>query len=239
MIGRRIVSIPEKVLSLVDVFERNAEAYQSAHFKEAELRQQFVNPLFKCLGWDMDNEQGNAENYKDVVHEAAIRIGGATKAPDYSFRIGGRPIFYLEAKKPAADREGRYASNNFFIVFPTQECGLTLSGLCALLNSPFMTWYFRAIEPRRGRVFAELKIKHLAAFPLPGAILTGLDCQTLNRLGEQRAEVAAKLASAKAPHDKTVLQAQIDATDRQIDRLVYVLYRLTEEEIGIVEGDAK
>ncbi len=40
-----------------------------------------------------------------------------------------------------------------------------------------------------------------------------------------------KLGSAKTPHDK----AQIDATDRQIDRLVYELYGLTEEEIRIVE----
>ncbi len=32
------------------------------------------------------------------------------------------------------------------------------------------------------------------------------------------------------------LQRQIDATDRQIDRLVYELYGLTEEEVGIVEG---
>jgi len=34
----------------------------------------------------------------------------------------------------------------------------------------------------------------------------------------------------------TWLQAHIAATDRQIDRLVYELYGLTEEEIGIVEG---
>jgi hypothetical protein len=46
-----------------------------------------------------------------------------------------------------------------------------------------------------------------------------------------------QLAAAKAPHDKTVLQAQIDATDRQIDRLVYDLYGLTEEEIRIVEAN--
>jgi hypothetical protein len=43
---------------------------------------------------------------------------------------------------------------------------------------------------------------------------------------------------AKTPHEKTVLQAQMEATDRQIDRLVYELYRLTEEEIKIVEGAA-
>ena len=35
---------------------------------------------------------------------------------------------------------------------------------------------------------------------------------------------------------KTILQRQIDATDNQIDYLVYELYGLTEEEIKIVEG---
>jgi hypothetical protein len=36
--------------------------------------------------------------------------------------------------------------------------------------------------------------------------------------------------------DKEIIQQQIDATDRQIDKLVYKLYGLTEEEIKIVEG---
>jgi hypothetical protein len=44
-----------------------------------------------------------------------------------------------------------------------------------------------------------------------------------------------QLAAAKTAQDKTVIQRQIDATDSQIDRLVYELYGLTEEEIGIVE----
>lgn len=43
------------------------------------------------------------EQYKDVVHEDAIKIGGATKAPDYCFRIGGTRKFFLEAKKPSVD----------------------------------------------------------------------------------------------------------------------------------------
>jgi len=44
-----------------------------------------------------------------------------------------------------------------------------------------------------------------------------------------------QLAAAKTPHDQTVLQNQIAATDRQIDRLVYELYGLTAAEIRIVE----
>ena len=72
-------------------------------YKEAQLRQEFLDPLFKALGWDVDNEQGYAEAYKDVVHEDASRTGRATKAPDYCFRIGGARKFFLEAKKPAVN----------------------------------------------------------------------------------------------------------------------------------------
>lgn len=43
------------------------------------------------------------------------------------------------------------------------------------------------------------------------------------------------LASSKTNHDKTIIQCQINATDCQIDKLVYELYGLTEEEIKIVE----
>ncbi len=42
-------------------------------------------------------------------------------------------------------------------------------------------------------------------------------------------------ATAQIYRDKTAIQRQIDAADAQIDRLVYGLYGLTEEEIGIVE----
>ena len=41
-----------------------------------------------------------------------------------------------------------------------------------------------------------------------------------------------QLATAKTGHDKAAIQRQIDATDRQIDRLVY---DLSEDEIKIVE----
>ena len=44
-----------------------------------------------------------------------------------------------------------------------------------------------------------------------------------------------QLQEARTPHEKTALLRQIEATDRQIDALVYELYGLTEEEIKIVE----
>ena len=47
-----------------------------------------------------------------------------------------------------------------------------------------------------------------------------------------------KLAAAAIPADKQLYQRQVEATDRQIDALVYELYGLTEEEIEIVAGAA-
>jgi hypothetical protein len=54
------------------------------------------------LGWDIDNRQGFAEQYREV-HEDRVKVAGQTKPPDYSFRVGGSRKFFLEAKKPAVD----------------------------------------------------------------------------------------------------------------------------------------
>ena len=54
-------------------------------------------------------------------------------------------------------------------------------------------------------------------------------------LVEQMLELQKQLSAARTPQEKTSLARQIAATDAQIDRLVYDLYGLTEEEIRIVE----
>ncbi len=55
-------------------------------------------------------------------------------------------------------------------------------------------------------------------------------------LVDQMLSLNKQLVRAKTDQEKTSLQRQIDATDKQIDRLVYELYELTEEEIRLVEG---
>ncbi len=97
------MTAPKAIHDLVERFHRNIDTYQSSSYNETQVRLEFINPMFKKLGWDVDNEQGYAEAYKDVVHEDAIKVGGVTKAPDYCFRIGGVRKFFLEAKKPFVD----------------------------------------------------------------------------------------------------------------------------------------
>jgi len=100
------MTAPPEVIDLVERFERNIDAYRSGHYKEAQLREEFLNPFFGALGWDVYNKEGRAEAYKQVIHEDAISVGGRTKAPDYCFRIGGARKFFLEAKKPSIDIKG-------------------------------------------------------------------------------------------------------------------------------------
>lgn len=124
---------PEMLLTKIEQFRRNREAYSSPSYKEAQLRQDFLNPLFTALGWDMDNRQGLSENLREVIHEdtlrmpihledqgptlfdpealpedeateagpSELRLGSATKAPDYAFCVGGKRKFFVEAKKPS------------------------------------------------------------------------------------------------------------------------------------------
>ncbi len=88
---------------MVERFARESVSYQSGSYNETQTRREFIDPLFKALGWDIDNEAGFAEAYKDVVHEDAIKVGGFTKAPDYCFRVGGTRKFFVEAKKPSVN----------------------------------------------------------------------------------------------------------------------------------------
>lgn len=164
----------------------------------------------------------------------------------------------------AVDRQGRYASNNFFVVLPKAPCALGLDGLCALLNSRLMTWYFRAVEPRKGRAFAELKIKHLSAFPLPAGVgAAGEDaidqaCAALERLGAERRELAHALLAVRAdpqadagpgdgpghgPDDgpgraeqMRALERRRDVLDREIERAVHAMFAIRDEEMRIIES---
>jgi type I restriction-modification system DNA methylase subunit len=97
----------KQISGLVERFERNIEAYHSPAYNETQLRREFIDPFFEALGWDVANKAGYAEQYKDVVHEDAIKVAGATKAPDYCFRIGGVRKFFLETKKPSIDIKGQ------------------------------------------------------------------------------------------------------------------------------------
>jgi len=94
---------PEIIHQLVAKFEENREAYRSGKYNEARLRQEFLDPFFEALGWDVYNKSGLAPEYAEVAVEDSLDIEGTSKAPDYAFKVGRERKFYVEAKKPKVD----------------------------------------------------------------------------------------------------------------------------------------
>ncbi len=91
----------KKISALVKRFDEQKEFYRRQDYNETLTRIDFINPFFKALGWDTDNEQGFAESYREVIHEDKLKVAGQTKAPDYCFKYGDRRLFFVEAKKPS------------------------------------------------------------------------------------------------------------------------------------------
>jgi hypothetical protein len=86
--------------------------------------------------------------------------------------------------------------------------------------------------------FRQTTLTELREMPIP-IYINNKNQQNIIILVEGMLDLHKKLSAAKTPNENTVLQRQIDSTDDQIDRLVYELYGLTEEEIKIVEGAGK
>jgi len=97
------MSVPKIIIELVERFDRNIDSYKNGHYNETQVRNEFINPFFEALGWDVINKAGYAEAYKDVIHEYSLKTKDVAKAPDYLFRIGSTKKFFVEAKKPSVN----------------------------------------------------------------------------------------------------------------------------------------
>ena len=96
-------SFQRELARLVDIFGRNLDAYKSAAYDEASLRQEFLNPVFRALGWDIENRAGLIPQRREVETESRTQIGGRQKRADYLFRTHPTDRFICEAKKPAEE----------------------------------------------------------------------------------------------------------------------------------------
>ena len=63
------MSVPPLVVDLVERFRRNEDAYRSGQYNETQVRREFIDPFFECLGWDVNNQQGYAEGYEYTQHQ--------------------------------------------------------------------------------------------------------------------------------------------------------------------------
>ena len=111
--------------------------------------------------------------------------------------------------------------------------------LLGVLNSSSLNTYFQAKCLTNRRSIAQVKKVDLDELPIPVPQLSDThERETHDRLVELVEKILTLRSSVRAAttgHKRTVIQRQIETTDRQIDQLVYELYGLTDEEIQIVE----
>ena len=96
------MSVPNEIIELVDRFHQKKAEYPPPNYNEEQTKNEFIDKFFKALNWDIDNTEHNyPESYREVIRQYSFKIDDVRKAPDYCFRIGKVPQFFLEAKKPS------------------------------------------------------------------------------------------------------------------------------------------
>ena len=88
---------------LIEKYQRNRDSYLHSDYNETQLRNDFLNPFFQLLGWDITNAAGKPTNEREVLLEESVREDAlsTSKKPDYTFRLYAERKFFLEAKKPS------------------------------------------------------------------------------------------------------------------------------------------
>ena len=97
----------DRLLKLVEAYQEHFKQYNRPDYNETEVRNDFVNPFFEILGWDVQNKKNLPQHLREVKHEASVFVEEngkqVKKKPDYEFHVGSTPYFFLETKKPNVD----------------------------------------------------------------------------------------------------------------------------------------
>lgn len=112
-----------------------------------------------------------------------------------------------------------------------------------LLNSKLLFWKLRAISNKFRGGWITCTKQYFGTLPIRKIDFSSAEDKAYHdkmiSLVQTMLDLNKKFHSATIPSEKEMLQRQIDATDHQIDKLVYELYGLTDEEIAIVEKTTK
>jgi hypothetical protein len=203
---------------------------------QAEMREKHPSALQYLLGnkpYLEERERGRMRgaNWYAYIYPKNIDVMSTPKilVPD----IADRASFAL-------DEAGEYAFTSGYGITLKPNITEAPKYVLGLLNSKTLDFYLKRVSTTMRGGFFRYFTQYIEQLPIrPINFADPADVARHDRmvaLVEAMLDLHRKLAAAVTDQEKIVLQRQIVATDRQIDRLVYELYGLTEEEIGIVEG---
>ena len=100
---------------------------------------------------------------------------------------------------------------------------ISMLAFLAIINSSYIRFLYNKLVQESGRVFPQVKLTHLKKLPI---VLPN------EQQGKELTELVNRVLKTKSGNPT----ADTKLLESEIDRLVYQLYGLTEEEIKIVEG---
>ncbi len=108
----------------------------------------------------------------------------------------------------------------------------------SIICSKLCAFHIKSVNINLDRaVFPKINTQTLNSFPVPAiSRLNEKVISALTNHGMEAQIIRSKLATTKTDSEKDYLEKRCSIIDRQIDRLVYEIYGLTEEEIAIVEN---
>lgn len=149
---------------LVNKYQKDRTHYLTEGYNEAQLRADFLDPLFELLGWDIQNKRAMLTGEREVVVETPLKAsaGTTTKKPDYAFRLFSERKFFLEAKKPHVD-----VKNESEPAMQTRRYGFTAKmKISVLSNFEYLAIYdcSRLVEPDDNAATSRVKLYHYTEY---------------------------------------------------------------------------
>jgi type I restriction-modification system DNA methylase subunit len=235
--GENVYRYIEPIYQYYCIYPYQLKGYKTVVFQEDNLKSKFP------LAYQYLNQ------YREEITQ--LRIKYKTN-PKYWYACHrGRSITDFESQKIISaeislgcnmmlDKHQFYHNTTVYSLIPSQECQENYLYWLGLFNSKLMWWFLTNTgNVLRGGYF-RFKTNYIKPFPVYTINFNdtreAISHQRMVQFVEQMLNLHQRLTEAQTPPAKKMIQQQIQATDRQINQLVYQLYELTDEEIDIVEN---
>jgi len=202
----------------------NALAYLKENRQKLEARERGKWKHDKWYAFGRSQNLAEMEQKKILTPSIANRTSFTFDDSDFYYFVGS----------------GGGGGGGYGIILRDEYVSINYLYLLGLLNSKLLDWFLKQASSTFRGGYYSCSRQFIEKIPIRTIYFSDSNEKTCHDrmvdLVEQMLELHKKLAATKEPQSKTIIQRQVETTDRQIDLLVYELYELTEEEIKIVEG---
>lgn len=218
---------------LVKAFAAQQAHYRLSTYKESQLRNDYLDPLLKTFGWDVDNEAGKSQFLRDVIQEEELAVEEdetlKMKNPDYTLRVAGARQLFVEAKKVAVDLE-----RTPYPAFQTRRYGWSANlAVSVLTNFERLAIYDCRLKPTAGEDphVARYRTYHYTEFLTHfEEIYALLSFEAVTNGAIE--QVFAGIPTSASPFDEYFLRQIVGWRERLAQHLLAANEGLTEETIN-------